>query len=943
MTKSEQREAARKFINKWSKKKGSEDEESRSFWIDLLGDVVGMDKITDRVQFEKRVKGTDGNTKKIDIYIPETKVLIEQKSAGIKLDAPQTGHDGMTPYEQAKYYDNNLGYDEKAAWIITCNFREIWIYDMHQQQPKPEKITLSELQTKCSMLDFLVKKEKKHLTKEEDLSMKAGQLVGKIHDRFLKQYNDPLAKRTQHSLNELCVRLVFCLYAEDAGLFGEKDAFQKYVEGYRPGDLRNALLELFRVLDTPYDERPDLYLSEELEAFPYVNGGLFANEKIIIPRLTQDIKDIILESAAFDWSEISPTIFGAVFESTLNPETRRSGGMHYTSLKDIHKVIDPLFLDNLKVELDEIEKNKVKNVRTKKLKEFQKKLASLVFLDPACGSGNFLTETYLCLRRLENRVIADLTGGQLAIGDVVDPIQVSITQFHGIEINDFAVTVAKTALWIAESQMMDETKNILYNTDLEFLPLKTNANIVEGNALRMNWEDVVPPSELNYIYGNPPFVGSSIMVRGSEQKKDVQNIFSDLSKNDVQDLDYVTCWYQIAAKYIQGTQIECCFVSTNSICQGSQVPILWNILLNKYRIHINFAYQTFQWNSESLNHAAVHCVIIGFANFERKKKILFFEDGANKEVPNISPYLNAGDNTLVTANRVPICDVPKMNFGNQPRDGGFLIIKSLEEREQIINDEPEIQKWIYEYIGATEFINRKMRWCFWLKHAEPSEIKNSHILYQRVSSVKEFRLASRAKTTRGYAKVPHLFAQITQPEGVDYLIIPRVSSQNRPYIPIGFMTAKTIASDAVQIIPNATKYHFGILTSNIHMAWMKTVAGRLKSDYRYSRDIVYNNFPWPSPTEAQRQTIEHTAQGILDARDLYPNASLADLYDPTSIPTELLKAHQKNDAAVMRAYGFDIKNTSESDCVAALMRVYREKVEEEESKKPKTNSSKNKK
>lgn len=930
MTKSEQREAARKFINKWSKKKGSEDEESRSFWIDLLGDVVGMDQITDRVQFEKRVKGTDGNTKKIDIYIPETKVLIEQKSAGIKLDAPQAGHDGMTPYEQAKYYDNNLGYDEKAVWIITCNFREIWIYDMHQQQPEPVKIALSELQTKCSMLDFLVRKEQQKITKEEELSMQAGELVGKIHDRFLKQYNDPLAKRTQHSLNELCVRLVFCLYAEDAGLFGEKDAFQKYVESYRPGDLRNALIELFKVLDTPYEERADMYLSEELEAFPYVNGGLFANVKIIIPRLTQDIKDIILESSSFDWSEISPTIFGAVFESTLNPETRRSGGMHYTSIRNIHKVIDPLFLDDLTKELEEIEENKVKNVRTKKLKSFQQKLASLQFLDPACGSGNFLTETYVCLRRLENRVIADFTGGQLAIGDVVNPIQVSITQFHGIEINDFAVTVAKTALWIAESQMMDETRNILYNADLEFLPLKTNANIVEGNALRMKWEDVVSPDELDYIMGNPPFVGARLMSK--DQKEDLSIIFQGWKH--IGNIDYVAGWYKKAAEYIRGTDIQVSLVSTNSITQGEEVPILWKRLFHENHLFINFAYRTFEWSSEASVQAHVHCVIIGFACFGRKEKAIY-DDGERISVSHINAYLLDCPDVFVDSRKSPISDVPQMVFGNMPNDKGYLSNYSDEEKDEIVRRYPEAEVLFKRFLGASEFLHDDVRWCLWLENADPRLILKVPPVREAVESVRQTRGKSTRASTKKLADTPTLFGEIRQPKG-NYLLVPRHSSHNRRYIPIGYESPDIICGDSNLMVPDASLLTFGIMESNVHMSWMRAVCGRIKSDYRYSATVVYNNFVWPeSLSPASRQKIEETANGILDVRGKYPDWNLDYLYNPNTMPKDLQRAHQRNDIAVMKAYGFDIKNTSESDCVAALMRMYQEKVEEEESKKPK--------
>ena len=583
MTDQEQREAARQFVNKW-KNKGNEKADARSYWIDFLQNVLGMDHVTNRIEFEKPVKDEDGTTTWIDAYIPETHVLIEQKSLGISLDKPQAGHHGKTPYQQAKGYDNGLSVDEKSAWIVTSNFSEIWIYNMHEQQPKPTKIALLEMQDKYRLLDFLMNKQQRKVSEEIQISIKAGELVGKIHDRFLEQYHDPMAKRTQNSLNILCVRLVFCLYAEDAGLFGAKDAFSKYIAQYEPKDIRRAMLDLFKVLDTPLDQRADLYLDDELAAFPYVNGGLFKRENIEIPLITQDIKDTLEESAHFDWSKISPTIFGAVFEATLNPETRRKGGMHYTSIENIHKVIDPLFLDDLKKELNEIETITVARTKRKKLTDYQSKLASLKFLDPAAGSGNFLTETYLCLRRLENRVIQDLvnlkeTEGQMTFGlEETNPIQVSISQFYGIEINDFAVTVAKTALWIAECQTMQETEDILF-MHLDFLPLKTNANIVEGNALRLDWEKIVSKSELNYIMGNPPFVGYSLQSK--EQKNDILSIYIDEHGKPYKSagkIDYVAGWYYKACLYMQGTKLHAAFVSTNSITQGEQVPDVWRPL-----------------------------------------------------------------------------------------------------------------------------------------------------------------------------------------------------------------------------------------------------------------------------------------------------------------------------------------------------------------------------
>jgi len=922
MTDVQQREAARQFYYRW-KGKGREDEEARSYWIEILSNILGVDRVTERVDFEKKVKGYDGNTKRIDVYIPETRVLIEQKSIGIALDKPQTGHNGMTPYEQAKMYDDSLPFSEKARWIVTSNFAEIWIYDMNVSNPQPLKLELADLQSKFHLLCFLTNKETKKIVDEMKLSLDAGKLVGKIYDAFLKQYQNPEDPETLKSLNKLCVRIVFCLYGEDAGIFGKKNLFHDYMVQFDAAHARKGLRDLFRVLDQKDEER-DRYLADDdpvLASFPYVNGGLFSDEDIEIPPFTEELLHLILRDASdnFDWSDISPTIFGAVFESTLNPETRRSGGMHYTSIENIHKVIDPLFLDDLKAEFEEIKQIKVVKTKERKLRAFQDKLASLKFLDPAAGSGNFLTESYLSIRRLENEVVNELTNGQMFMGyEDFTPIKVNISQFYGIEINDFAVTVARTALWIAENQMMKATEDII-KLPLNFLPLKTNAHIVEGNALRIDWNDVVDKNELNYIMGNPPFVGARLMKQGSIQKKEVQDTFGKIK--DVQDLDYVTCWYKIAANYIQNTKIEVCFVSTNSICQGSQVPILWNILLNEFHIHINYAYQTFRWNSESLDQAAVHCVIVCFANYNRKSKYIYPLDSDKQIVKNISPYLTEGTDTFVVASKNALCNVPKMSFGNQPRDGGNFVI-SPDERTEILSKEPDLEKWLHPYIGAEEFIKGKKRYCLWLVHATPNDIKRSKILYNKVEAVRQFRLSSSAKTTNGYAKVPNCFAQMTQPEGVDYLIVPRVSSENRIYIPIGFMLPDNISSDAVQIVPNATVFHFGVLTSNVHMAWMRAVCGRLEMRYRYSKEIVYNTFPWPEPTESQKRRIEETAQGILDVREKYADTPMSTLYDRTLMPNDLYKAHKANDKAVMQAYGMPIKETDESACVAWLMRLY---------------------
>lgn len=964
--------AAAAFAKRW-KGRGYEKGDSQVFWTELLSEVYGIESPSSFIRYEEQVKVDKTNY--IDGHISSTKVLIEQKSIDKDLRAPIKQSDGslLTPFQQAKRYSAELPYSERPRWIVTCNFSEFLVYDMEQPNGEPEHILLEKLGKEYYRLMFIVDTKSEHLSKEMQVSMHAGEIVGRIYDALLKQYDDnsPEALRW---LNILCVRIVFCLYAEDAGIFSH-DQFHNFLVTYEAKDLRRALRDLFEVLNTPQEQRSK-YLQEELKAFPYTNGGLF-EEEIEIPQFTEELKQTLLQNASldFDWSEISPTIFGAVFESTLNPETRRSGGMHYTSIENIHKVIDPLFLNDLRHELDNILEEKVERQRNKLLDGFQNKLASLTFLDPACGSGNFLTETFLSLRRMENEVIRERYHGQTMMGAFVNPVKVSIQQFYGIEINDFAVTVATTALWISEAQMLTETEKIVHQ-DIDFLPLKSYHNIREGNALRMDWDAIEVPSniptiyaknvhlivepepmmagepvvyeELNvvanrfdgnakpevqryqvnydYIIGNPPFIGARMMAQGSPQKKDVEHLFGKIK--DVQDLDYVCCWYKKAAQLMRNSHTRTGFVSTNSICQGSQVPILWNVLLNDFHVHINFAYQTFKWNSEASEKAAVHCVIIGFSTDEVKNKYLFTSGGQMQQVGNISPYLFEGDDTFTVSQKIPLCDVPQMNFGNQPRDGGHFVL-SEEEKESLIQQEPSIARWIHLYIGAEEFIKQKSRYCLWLRDAQPTDIKQSKILYERVQAVREFRLASSAKTTQGYAKVPHLFAQITQPEGVDCLLVPRVSSERRRYAPIGFIKAGIISSDAVQIIPNATLYHFGVLTSNVHMAWMRVVCGRLKSDYRYSKEQVYNTFPWPTPTEAQVAKIEQTAQAILDARAKYSGSSLADLYDEVTMPTELRKAHKENDKAVMQAYGFDpklIDNEKEASIVAELFRLYQMKI-----------------
>lgn len=926
MNDTEQRNNAKEFAEEW-KDRGYEKGESQTFWLELLNKVLGVENPSTFIKFEDQVH-IDKATGFIDGFIDKTKVLIEQKSVDKDLRKAIKQSDGslLNPFQQAKRYSAELPYDSRPRWIVTCNFKSFLVYDMNNPNGEPEEILLKNLSKEYYRLSFLVDSKSEHLKKEEEISFKAGELVGKLYDAFYKEYKDISKEQSKKDLNELCVRLVFCLYAEDAGLFGRRKQFHDYLAKYDDLTLmRENLIKLFKVLDTRLEDR-DPYLEDELNQFPYVNGGLFSNENIEIPKFTEEIKEILLAKASddFDWSDISPTIFGAVFESTLNRETRRSGGMHYTSIENIHKVIDPLFLDDLRNKLNEAESYKNEKTRNEKLTEFQNYLSGLKFFDPACGSGNFLTETYLSLRRLENEALSAKTYGNMMM-DLEDTIKVSIQQFYGIEINDFAVKVAKTALWIAEAQMWNETKNIVSSlTNIEdFLPLESYENIIEGNALEIDWDDVISNTDCDYIMGNPPFVGG--MYMNATQKKEIRDIFGGV--NGEGEFDYVTAWYKKACDYISISRIKVAFVSTNSICQGEQVTTFWKYLMEKYSIEINYAYTTFIWNSEANEKAKVHCVIVGFSRKGiQTDKWLYTDVNVYKKCQNISPYLIDAPTQFITAHSDPICNVPKMRFGSMPRDGGGFVI-TPEERQEFIKKEPITEKWIKPYIGAVEFINNKERYCLWLKDADPQEISKSKLVMDRVEKVSEFRSNSKAEGTRKFAATPTVFCQIAQPD-THYIIVPKTSSGKRRYLPIGFMDKDTIASDLVFLIPDATLYEFAIISSNVHMSWLRTVCGRLKSDYRYSKDIVYNDFCWPNPNEKQKEKIQKTAQLILDARKKYPNVTLADMYgEKMYLYTDLIKAHQLNDIAVMEAYGFDWRHMTESDCVAKLMELYQQRIE----------------
>lgn len=922
----EQKRAAREFVKRWKAMPCVEEEHSRSFWIELLQDVLGVPNATRVLEFERKVKG-----RKIDVFYEDMGVLVEMKGRGISLDeatvrSKKAGAE--TPFQQAKWYADNLPHSIRPRWIITCNFDEFRIYDLEHPEDVFTPLLLAEMPERLHLLSFLTNYTNSRLVREQELSVKAGEIVGKLYRAFAGQYkNLETDAHEQRSLNVLIVRIVFLLYAEDAGLLQRHQAFGDYLKSFEAKHMRQALIDLFRTLDTPTAER-DPYLDADLAAFPYVNGGLFADEGIVIPQFTEGMRvDLVLNaSVKFDWKDISPTIFGAVFESTLNPETRRAGGMHYTSIENIHKVIDPLFLDELRTELAAVEGESIERNRKLKLRRFQKKLASISVLDPACGSGNFLTESYLSLRKLENRVIEDLQGDQMGFGldGDAEPIEVSINQFYGIEINDFAVSVAKTALWIAEEQMMEATQEILLQ-EFDFLPLKSNSNIREGNALRMDWGEVLPAERCSYIIGNPPFIGASMCA--ASQKQEIVDLFGKIKLSN--SLDYVSGWYYKAAEMMLGNPaIKAAFVSTNSITQGEQVYPIWNTLRSRFGIHIDFAWRTFVWNSETAGKAHVHCVIVGFSIGNGEG--LIFDGGRSDGASSgrrdaVNPYLVYAPWVILASRKRPLCDVPALAYGNKPADNGQFVL-TTEEKDELLAEEPEASRFIRPYIGAKEYLNGKQRWCIWLLGVDPREYSGMPLIFRRVENVRAFRQASSAKDTRKRAEAPWEFFR-TPVHDVAYLAIPRTSSERRKYLPIGFFGTGTVPSDATSVIPDATAYHFGVLESQFHSAWMRTIAGRLKSDYRYSGDVVYNNFIWPDPTPEQRAVIESCAQGVLNAREAHPGATLADLYDPDKMPTDLLAAHKELDAAVEAAYDVDY-NGDEEKIVAHLFKLYAEKAGE---------------
>ena len=922
MTPNEQKKAAKDFVARWKAAEGNEQRESNSYWIELCMNVLGIANPTQHLDFERKVKG-----RRIDVFYEDRSILIENKSRGIDLDEPeQRGKDRrgnprwVTPFEQAKWYaDNITPRSVMPKWIITCNFDEMRIYDLDREDAETsyETITLDELPDQYHRLSFFTRKENSRLEREKQLSVKAGEVVGKLYDSFSKAYRDiENDEREQRSLNILITRIVFLLFAEDAELLHERDAFYKYLKNFQVNHMRQALIDLFAALKTPKEER-DPYIDPDLAAFPYVNGGLFEAD-IIIPQFTEDTRFILLQeaSAEFDWADISPTIFGAVFESTLNPETRRAGGMHYTSIENIHKLTGPLFYDALKDELTTIEGASTEKERKFKLQAFRQKIASLKFLDPACGSGNFLTETYLSLRKLENRVLEDLYGGQMVMG-AFDPIQVTVDQFFGIEINDFAVEVAKTALWIAELQMLDETRQIL-SMWIDPLPLKINDNIHEGNALRMDWNDVVPASECSYVIGNPPFLGSSI--RTKTQTSDLEVVFGKEKKWGK--CDYCVGWYRKAADYMRDTLCRAALVSTNSITQGEQVEPTWRRLFDM-GLHIDFAWRTFVWNSEATDQAHVHCVIVGFSYSEKGKRLIFNSDGTVTEADNINGYLVDTANVFLPSRCKAVDNMHKPIIqGCKPVDSGGLVM-TAEERTHFLSQYPELEDLVRPYLGSAEFINGKERYCLWLRDIAPERYGGNPVIQERLNITRQKRLESPTAEFREYADQPQLFVQDRQPNE-DYLIIPSVSSQRRLYIPVGYLSKDVIVSNLAYVIPGADMYDFGLVTSKMLNAWMRVIAGRLKSDYRFS-PVVYNTFAYPSANHEQRDAIKAAAEIVLACREGHSDMTMAALYDPDNMPADLLAAHEALDAAVEAAYGVNFGGDEEK-IVAHLFKLYAEKT-----------------
>ncbi len=887
------KDRALRFSKEWEDT-SNEEADAKPFLVEFFN-VFGIS--SKRVStFEHRVKKLDDKDGYIDLLWKGT-ILIEMKSRGKNLDKA---------FGQAIDYIHGLKEHELPKYILISDFENFRLYDLEEN--KLIEFKLNELVNNVPHFGYLLGYQKKVYKEQDPANIKAAELMGKLHDRLEE------IGYTGHPLEVYLVRILFCLFAEDTTIFN-KQQFQDYIEqrtSIDGSDLAAKLQELFQLLNTPHDKRFK-NIDEQLAEFPYVNGKLFEE---ILPMASFDSKmrQAVLDCTYIDWSKISPAIFGSMFQSVMNPKERRNLGAHYTSETNILKLIKPLFLDELTKEFESIKHNK------NKLQEFHQKLSTLKFLDPACGCGNFLVITYRELRLLEFEVLKALNKSGEKFYDVSQILWIDVDQFNGIEYEEFPARIAEVAMWLIDHQMNMMISNE-FGQYFVRLPLKKSAKIVHADALETDWETVVSKNELSCIIGNPPFIGSKMMKQN--QRDQIVKLFDHSDGSGV--LDYVTGWYLKAAIYIQNSKTKVAFVSTNSIVQGEQTSILWGHLLNKYKVKINFAHRTFKWSNEAKGNAAVYCVIIGFANFETPNKVIYeYEDIKGEahelKVKNINPYLVDAKNVLISKRKHPICNVPEMSYGSMANDGGNLLLTN-EEKEILVNSNSLIYKFIRPFVGSYEFINNIKRWCLWLKDVPPNEFSSITLIRDRINEVKKYRLASNRLATRKLSETPYLFGELRQPNS-NYLLIPGVSSENRKYIPIGYLNNDVIASDLARTIPNASLYHFGILESIMHMGWVKYVCGRLKSDFRYSGSIVYNNFPWPeNPTEKQIKAIEDAAQKVLVARLQFPESSLADLYDPLTMPPVLVKAHNELDKAVDLAYRPQAF-TSEANRMVFLFELY---------------------
>ena len=918
---------AEAFASRWANK-GNENQDTQRFWIDFYQNVLGVEDAVSRLEFEKPVS-TDASTHEgyIDVFIPSAKTLVEQKSLGIDLAKEETRQGRkVTPAKQGNAYAQGMPLSQQPRYIIACNFAEFWVFDRERDSLCREplfKLPLAELPKNLAAIQFLKGGAEAPATISRAVSVEAGKIMSKLHDQVAEAFDDPDTPENHHALSVLMTRLMFLMFCEDSGLVAP-NAFRDYVAHFSAGDLRRGLKDLFVWLDTKDEER-DKYAEPWLKKLPYMNGGLF-REKTEIPPLSENFRHTLIVEGCqeFDWSGVSPTVFGSIFEGALSHDHRRANGQHFTNPENIHKVIDPLFLDGLKAEFDEAcAKPVAGGARTRALKDLHKKIGSISILDPAAGSGNFLTESYLCLRQLENRILFELQGEQASFSfeDSGDrDVLVSLKNFHGIELEDFACCVARTALWIAEKQADADTAKVTQRIYQE-LPLTDYEGIVNANALRIDWNDVVPAEEVDYVLGNPPFIGNARLE--DSQKEDRANVFGRSAGS----LDYVACWHKTASEYMAGHHTRCAFVSTNSICQGQQVEPLWKPLFEN-GVHIDFAYPTFEWDSQASDEAHVHVIIVGFSREHIKEKVLFDREGTPKVVDNINGYLAPIKDMFVSRRSRPLCDVLPMVRGCQPTDDGNLLL-TQEERDELLCREPDAAPYIKPFSMGAEYINGIPRYCIWLDGVDPAALTKLPLVRTRVQAVREFRFTSKKAATQKKAATPWLFDEVRLPKGKSYIAVPKVSSGRRKYVPMGFVTNGMIPGDKLFFISNGGLYEFGVLESQFQNAWMRRVAGRLKSDYSYSNTIVYNNFVWPVETDEHRAKIEKCAQAVLDARNSHPDASLADMYNPDNefLFADLMRAHDQLDAAVESAYGVDFDG-DEDKIVAHLFNLYAEKVGE---------------